>query len=122
MKTIKNKMPKIITALTVILWIPLAASAADMWDETPDLNSDAGSPAFIAESYTFKTESPKIDMWAKTPNLDAGRQNHGVKIDGDYKVVSNFNSEMYAETPGLDNNVPAQQPQTPESTLLAKEK
>lgn len=121
MKTIK-KMLKIITALMVILWVPLTASAADMWAETPDLNGDAGSPSFIAEPHTFRYESPKIDMWAKTPNLDAGREDHGVKIDGDFRFISNFNSEMYAETPGLNDIFPGTQPETMESILLAKEK
>jgi len=115
-------MSKVITALVVVLWVPLATSAADMWAETPGLNGDAGSPAFITEPNTFKTDSPKIDMWAKTPNLDAGRQDHGVKIDGDYRFVNNFNLEMYAETPGYNDTRPEPQPETIESILHAKEK
>ena len=122
MKTIKNKILKVITALMVMLWVPLAASAADMWAETPDLNADTGNPSFIAESHTLKYKSPIVDMWAETPNLNAGREDHGVKIDGDYRFVSNFNSEMYAETPGLNDISPGPQPETIENTLLAKEK
>ena len=57
MKTIKNKIPKIITALTVILWIPLAASAADMWDETPGLDNNVhGQKPQITESTLLAKE------------------------------------------------------------------
>jgi hypothetical protein len=106
----------------VILWVPLAACAADMWAETPDLNHDAEAPSVIAEPHAFKYESPLVDMWAKTPNLDAGIEDHGVKIDGEYRFISNFNSEMYAETPDLNDISPGPQPGTMESTLLAKGK
>ena len=121
MKIIKKTL-KIITTLMVILWVPLTVSAADMWAETPDLNGDAGNSSFITEPHTFKYESPKIDMWAKTPNLDAGREDHGVKIDDDFRFISDFNSEMYVETPGLNDIFPGTQPETRESILLAKEK
>jgi hypothetical protein len=122
MKTIKNKMSTATFTLMVILCLPFAASAADMWAETPDLNGDTGSPSLIAEPHTFKFEPPRVDMWAETPALSAGREDHGVKIDGEYRFVNNFESEMYVETPGL-NDIPSRpQPETMESTLLAKEK
>ena len=119
MKTIKSEILKATIALMVILWVPLGASAADMWAETPDLNSDIGISSFIVESHTFKYKSPEVDMWAKTPNLDAEREDHGVRIDGKYRFISNINSEMYAETPDLHNILPSPQPETMESTLLA---
>ncbi len=90
MKTIRNKIVSATITLMLTLWVPLAASAAD--------------------------------MWAKTPNLDAGSEDHGVKTDGEYRIISNFNPEMYAETPGLNNILPGPQPETMESTLLAKGK
>ena len=43
-------------------------------------------------------------MWAETPNLNADQEDHGVSIDGHGHLVNNFNPEMYAETPDLNEN------------------
>ena len=122
MKTIKNKMSTATFTLMVILWLPFAASAADMWAETPDLNGDAESSSFIAAHHLFTYKPPRVDMWAESPNLDAGKEDHGVRIEGEYRFANNFNPEMYAETPGLNETLPRPQPETIDSTLLAKEK
>jgi hypothetical protein len=120
MKTIKNKLTTAAIILMVILWVPIATAAADMWAETPDLNGDADSPSFISEPLTFTYQSPLVDMWVETPNLDNGKEDHGVKIDGEFKFVRNFHSQMYSETPGLNDNLPRPEPETMESILLAK--
>lgn len=119
MKTLKKRIFKITIILMVILWIPLVASAADMWAETPDLNDDAEKSSFIAESHTLKYNSAKVDMWAETPNLDDGSEDHIVQMEGEYRFINNFNLEMYAETPGLNNTLPRPHVETEESTLLA---
>ena len=122
MKTIKNKILKVIITLMVTLWVPLAASAADMWAETPDLNGDAESPSFIAEPHTFKYESPLVDMWAKTPNLLAEREEHGVYIDTESRFVIDFNPEMYVETPEVNATSSAPRVKRVKSILVADEK
>jgi hypothetical protein len=122
MRIIKNKLSTAIITLMVILWVPLAASAADMWAETPDLNGDAGSSSFTAEHHALKYEPPSVDMWAESPNLDAGKKDHGVRIEGVYRFTNYFNPEMYAETPGLNDIPPGSPSDTMDSILLAKEK
>ena len=122
MKATVNKIIETIMILMVLLWLPLAASAADMWAETPDLNDNTGSSAFITGSPTLRNTSVEVDMWAETPHLDNGSENHGVKIEGGARFVRNFNAEMYAETPGLHDTLPGSRPENMENTLIAKEK
>ena len=122
MKAIENKILETIMILMILLWLPLAAQAADMWAETPDLNDNSGSAAFITESHTLRNKSVEVDMWAETPDLDNGSENHGVKIDGGSRFVRNFNWEMYAETPGLHDTLPGPRPENMENPLIAKEK
>ena len=61
-------------------------------------------------------------MWAETPNLFSEIGEHGVYIDTESQFVSDFNPEMYAETPDLNTTLPAPRVIRVESILIAKEK
>jgi hypothetical protein len=61
------------------------------------------------------------DMWAKTPDLSDVKEDHGVVINSESKFVSNFNPEMYAETPDLKIASDTEESRDDTKILLADE-
>lgn len=122
MKTLLNKKIIAIIFFIVLVTTPFTAFAADMWAETPDLNDDSEISSLAKESATFKSKAPAINLWTETPDLLAETENHGVAIDTESRIVSNFNPEMYAETPDLNRAVGNQHGKTLEVILIASGK
>ena len=112
----------VVTAFTVMVFTftPFNAFAADMWQETPNLNDDSELPSAMIKPVVFINSRPLVDQWAETPELKAETDNFEFIPDDEGRFVSTLIPEMYAETPAVDVIFTIRQRVSVEDTLLAE--
>ena len=116
------KIKKNLTILTVMVFAftPLTGLAADMWQETPDLNDDTETSITFIKPVVFTNTRPLVDKWAETPDLNAELETYNFILDYEVRFLNTLIPEMYSETPTIDNISPTRKPVSHEDTFLAE--
>ena len=84
----------------IVAVLPAQGSAADMWSETPDLNSEA--PPELVEPVRISSGQLSANLWAETPDLDSLDHSDALDIERGVRFVQRVLPEMYAETTDLN--------------------
>jgi len=109
-----------VLAVMVFTFTPVGVVAADMWQETPNLNEDSELPSAVIKPVVFVNRRPLVDQWVETPDLNAETDNLDFIPDDEGRFVGTLIPEMYAETPALDEIFAIRQPVADEDTMLAE--
>ncbi len=109
-----------VLAIVAFAFTPFTAFAADMWEETPNLNDDTELSFAVIKPAAFINRRPLVNMWAETPDLNAETEDYDVILDDEGRFLSTFIPEMYIETPAIDEIFIQRQLLAGEDSFLAE--
>jgi hypothetical protein len=101
MKKLAIKNMTFTFVILMFISAPFAVFAADMWNETPELNHDSKIESVVNGPTASNYGTSIIDMWAETPELPKEKKDNSIVANILLRHVDHFDENMYAETPDL---------------------
>ncbi len=101
MKKLAIKNMTFTFVILMFISAPFTTFAADMWNETPELNHDSKIESVVNSPTAFNYSTSVIDMWAETPELSKEKKDNSVVANILLRHVDHFDESMHAETPDL---------------------